>query len=328
MRRAALFLLLSAMLGCESADTASSPDVPAWDPAVESPPLWLSETGLFTDLPSMTPRPDALPYAPPHTLWSNGAAKHRFLWLPDGETIIPTDGDDWAFPVGTVAVKSFTFDYIEGRSQKVPVETRLIIRDTEGWQYAVYHWNQQGTEARLLLDNWDEVPLELGALAGNTFSYSIPARLDCRGCHETQPQVPIIGISRHNLAPELTAAFSTSPILAPFPARSETEAAVMGYLVGNCVHCHHGVKGSVNASFSLLPEDLVANTVGVATDSSASGVGVRIVPGDVTGSALYEAVVEAGLAEYPGDFKPMPPVGIVWTDPDVAALLARWIESL
>jgi hypothetical protein len=225
-------------------------------------------------------------------------------------------------------VKTFTFDDIEGRGGAVPVETRLIFRSADGWDYAVYHWNVEGTEARLLPPKWDEVPLELTSVSGNTGAYTIPSRLDCRGCHETQTGSPIIGVSPYNLDAALERRFTAPPVRAAAPARSPEEAAAMGYLVGNCVHCHHGVLESDNASFSLLPEDLVAETVGVETDSSASGVGVRVVPGDPEGSALYEAVVQAGAPDYPGDFKPMPPIGVLWTDPAAATILGAWIEGL
>ncbi len=328
MKWAALILFLCTAFGCDAPTASPTPTSPRWRPAEAPPPPRLSETGLFAHLWTLTPRADAIPYEPPHALWSNGAEKHRFLWLSEDAKIDPTTAGGWTFPVGAVAVKTFTFDHVEGRGEAVPIETRLIIRGEEEWSYAVYHWNVEGTEARLLLDNWDEVPLRLRAVAGNEYPYAIPAQLDCRGCHETQPGAPIIGISPDNFDHTLSSAFTSTPEITAFPARNAAEAAVMGYLVGNCVHCHHGVPGPDNASYSLRPQDLVEATVNVPTDSSASGVGVRVVPGDAEGSALYEAVVEAGTADYPGDFKPMPPVGSIWTDPDVPALLTRWIESL
>jgi hypothetical protein len=325
MRAGAIMLVFA--LGCVPPERG--PAFGPWRADVSGPlPVWLSETGLFADLPALQPAINDITYEPPHALWSNGAEKVRFISLPEGATIDPMDPDAWAFPVGTVAVKTFTFDDIEGRRGAVPVETRLLFRTRLGWDYAVYHWNVEGTEARLLPPDGDEIPVELTGISGNTQRYTIPSRLDCRGCHETQTGSPMIGVSQHNLDADLEPLFTTPPVLAPSPARSPEETAVMGYLVGNCVHCHHGVLDSDNASFSLLPRDLVEQTVGVETDSSASGIGVRVVAGDPEGSALYEAVVLAGAGDYPGDFKPMPPIGVSWTDPTAAALLAAWIEGL
>jgi hypothetical protein len=327
MRAGALSLLLLGALGCTLPEP--TPASPPWHTDISAPlPGWLSETALFVDLPSLEPAAEAVAYDPPHALWSNGADKARFILLPEGTAIDPTDAAHWAFPVGTVAVKTFTFDDIEGRRGAVPVETRLIFHGADGWDYAVYHWNVEGTEARLLPAEWDEVPLEFSDVSGNFLPYIIPSRLDCRGCHETQTGSPIIGVSQYNLGPALEPLFTEPPVRAAAPARSPEEAAAMGYLVGNCVHCHHGVLDSDNASFSLLPQDLVAKTVGVETESSASGVGVRVVPGDPQGSALYEATVYAGERDYPGDFKPMPPISVFLPDPAAAAILGAWIEGL
>jgi hypothetical protein len=78
----------------------------------------------------------------------------------------------------------------------------------------------------------------------------------------------------------------------------------------------------------LLPEDFVANTVNRETESSASGVGVRVVPGDTEGSALFQAVVRARSPDYAGDLKPMPPVGVERIDSRAERILRAWIESL
>jgi mono/diheme cytochrome c family protein len=98
--------------------------------------------------------------------------------------------------------------------------------------------------------------------------------------------------------------------------------------VGNCAYCHNGRDTSENAAFSLEPPDAARTTVDRETDSSASGVGLRVVPGDPEGSAVFEAVVLARAADYPGDLKPMPPLGIDRVDPRAAQALRRWILEL
>ena len=55
--------------------------------------------------------------------------------------------------------------------------------------------------------------------------------------------------------------------------------AVLGDFVGNCVHCHNGTDGA-SSSFDLDPGVALANTIDQSTESSASAVGIRIVPGD------------------------------------------------
>ncbi len=318
--------------GCDDGDSSpTEKPVEYWiDDVEQSVPEWLSETGIYTDFETFEPGPGFRPYRPPHALWSNAADKVRLIRVPESKTIDTTDVDHWVFPVGTALTKTFSYDDIEGRDGAVAVETRLLFKRADGWDYAVYRWNSAGTAARLSGGNWPAAEFDLLGAGGDYFRYDVPGRIDCRGCHETQGETVVIGFSSLNLDPELADSeiFAAPPELADFPARSPEEAAVMGYLVGNCVHCHHGLPLGDNASFSMLPKDLVANTVDRPTESSASGIGTRIVPNDAEGSALYEAVVEAGRDGYRGDFKPMPPLGITTIDDSAAEVLRAWIETL
>jgi hypothetical protein len=332
-----IFALCVLCLGCgETAERpvaiSMSPDDRPWLENVEAPPpQWVSATGLFEELERLTPATEVTVYEPPHVLWSNAAEKLRFLYLPEG-TFIDTQAEaGWRFPVGTVLAKTFTMSRIEDRRGAVAIETRLMFRRAAGWEYAVYHWNAEGTEARLEEGNWGEIELRLSDTSGNELPYLIPGRLDCRGCHETQVGDPVIGIHPLNLDPNLLGAetFDADPRPAPLPTESRIEARAMSYFLGNCAFCHHGGnRGNDNASFSLLPGALIENTVNVDTASSASGIGIRVVPGAPEASALYEAVVMTQRPGYEGDFKAMPPIGVVRMDPDVAEIIAEWINAL
>jgi hypothetical protein len=330
MRWAVLAALLLGACGSETA----APEA-AWIDDVEQPlPEWLSETGLYADLPSLTPSDAVVEYVPPYPLWSNGADKARLLHLPPGKRIETGDDGGFRFPVGTVIAKAFGYPGIEGRDDaEVSIETRVLYKRESGWSYAVYHWNRENTEAQLVTgDPWPERDLQLedASGTGRTDPYVIPGKLDCRACHETHRQVePVIGIDPLNFDPKLAPLFATPPRTVPLPAKSEAEAAAMGYVLGNCTHCHHGVaaKGD-NAAFSLLPDVLRQNTINQMTASSASGMGIRVVPGDPEESAVYEAVVHTREPGYAGDFKPMPPVGITRVDPRAAEVLGAWIRSL
>jgi hypothetical protein len=320
MRAALLAMSLSGLTACDD----SEPPRPAWILDVEAEtPLWLSQTGLFSNMEGLKPAQGVLLYSPPHPLWSSGTAKQRLLYLPPGET--PTPGDVWQFPVGTVLAKTFSYEDIEGRTGNVALETRLMIRRADGWHYADYHWNVEGTEARRFEPNWGEQRLSL-QYAELAFEYTIPGELDCKGCHEAREGAPVLGMSNLNLDPALARRWGVEADV--LPARSSAEEEAMSYLVGNCVHCHHGGEGNDNASYSLKPADLVANVVNQPTESSASGDGIRVLPGNAEDSALFEAVVRARAPEYGGDFKPMPPLGIDQQDPAAAQVLRAWIEGL
>jgi len=85
-------------------------------------------------------------FTPNHVLWSDGAAKRRWISLPPGTAIDKSDPDAWAFPRGTRLWKEFSID---GRA----VETRFIERLDDGtWRYATYAWNAEGTGASLVAD--------------------------------------------------------------------------------------------------------------------------------------------------------------------------------
>src|SRR5262245_7866666 len=68
---------------------------------VSRAPQRLSETGLFADIGRETLAPGVVAYAPRFQLWSDGAEKRRWLWLPPGTRIDTSDMDSWVFPVGT-----------------------------------------------------------------------------------------------------------------------------------------------------------------------------------------------------------------------------------
>jgi hypothetical protein len=105
-------------------------------------PEHLRDTGLFADETLTGVAPGLLAYAPQYPLWSDGAAKRRWIRLPRGTSIDGRDPDDWVFPVGTRVWKEFS----GGRRR----ETRLILRTTSGWLYATYRWNAEGTDAVLV----------------------------------------------------------------------------------------------------------------------------------------------------------------------------------
>jgi hypothetical protein len=284
-------------------------------------PELVSEVGLYADVAARTAYADVLEYVPNHPLYSNGLDKERHVYLPEGKAIQVDGAEPWTFPVGTVLAKTFLY---EGAA----VETRLLFRTPQGWDYGLYQWLPGGADAELLSGNWAEVPVELG---GGELTHTLPSRLDCRTCHETHEAVadsPVIGISDLQTGADLieAEAFSEPPATTTVRGRTDQETAALSYFVGNCIACHNGGP-SINAAFSLYPEDAVANTVDQPTESE-TGEGIRVVPGDPDQSVLYITVVEAGTPDYRGPFKAMPPLGADVIDPAANKLLRDWIENL
>lgn len=323
-------LILSCALGAAACDEGGSeiaPSPPPWlEQGVEEDlPAKLSEAGLFLDLPTLKPSAGMTAYEPVWPLWSSGTEKQRLLHVPDGATIDTTVQDGWAFPKGTVLAKTFS---VPGGG---PIETRLLLHREAGWDYAVYVWNTDATDAALQQGNWVEEKLTLTDGDGAPFPYTVPARLDCRTCHETSQDAtgtPVLGVSQLQLPSSL----SNAPFFdGPAPTKIVTgdtpeETAALGYFVGNCITCHNGGKGE-NTAFSLYPDDAIENTVDHPTESE-TGVGVRVVPGDPESSVLFITVARAREPGYGGPFKAMPPLGIDRVDPTAEDILGAWITGL
>jgi len=251
-----------------------------------------------------------------YPLWSSGSDKARHLALPGGAAIDDGARDDWRFPTGTVAFKTFSAG---GRA----LETRAIRKLDSEWEYAVYLWDGDDAE---LLDTELAVTIDLGEGAVHT----VPAPLQCKQCHETAASA-LLGVNELQLADELPRLADAGMFAngAPDdPTRIDhpdpRTAGVLGWFVGNCTHCHNG-SDAENASFDLAPAVALANTIDVPTESSATAAGIRIVPGDPLASILYLAV--SGDHDDP-ELEDMPPIGVDRRDEAAIAELRTMIEEL
>ena len=84
MRVLALLLRVLALLWLAGAAQAAPP-----------PPQHLDDTGLFEAGSSTAVRPENLAFAPQYELWSDGASKSRYVYLPPGSSIDVTDPENY-----------------------------------------------------------------------------------------------------------------------------------------------------------------------------------------------------------------------------------------
>jgi len=304
-------------------------------------PEQLSETGLYVDSTSGVLAPGVRAFAPQYPLWSDGATKRRWVWLPPGATIDAGDPEAWDFPVGTKFWKEFSF----GRR----VETRYMERTADGtWLYATYLWPEVGSEALRASDGGvrGHVATALGT------RHDVPAVQDCRACHEGHPS-RVLGFGALQLADERdplaphaealpadaltlgelltrgTLAGSPAEILAasrPIEARTERERAALGYLHANCGGCHNarGPLASLGLELEYRREALaptLRTALGVPSHYRPSGQDAprRIVAGDPAASVLTHRM---GSRFGPTQ---MPPLGTHALDQDALALVQAWI---
>jgi mono/diheme cytochrome c family protein len=296
----------------------------------------------------MAVRAGNLAFTPQYPLWSDGTTKKRWMRLPAGSAIDASRPDEWEFPRGTRLWKEFAF----GR----PIETRFLERLADGsWRFATYVWNEAGTGATLApADGIDAHPAQ-GAPGGR---YAIPSRTDCLACHEG-PSVPVLGFSALQLSPdrdplapharpprpqdENLATLARRGLLRGLPsallekppriaAGDATSRAALGYLHGNCGHCHNdGALGGVELSLAQKAaspgesaERALASLVGHASrfrPREAAAV-QRVVPGDPESSVLVARVKSTNPSAR------MPPLGVQVADREGIGLLERWVREV
>ena len=307
--------------------------------AAPSLPERLSETGLYV-AGTLTVDPRNRPFSPQYPLWTDGARKQRWIQLPAGSRITARDADTWEFPVGTRLWKEFAFD---GRR----VETRMLWRvSADAWAYASYAWNDAQTDATL-------VPAEGLADVAEVAPgkrHSVPSRDDCRACHDNGAS-GVLGFSALQLSTDrdpnalhaeqasgvdlsdliergllvgLPASFAPPRIT----AASATARAALGYLHGNCGHCHNerGPLSNVGLFLRQTPDAFsraVATTFAHRMKKPAPGQSpdavLRIEAGHPERSALLQRIA----SRYPA--LQMPPLGTALVDEAAVELLRRWI---
>ena len=334
---AALALTTAALLG----GAAVAPEAPA------GPPQTLQETGLYADAATLRVDPRHLAFSPQYPLWSDGAGKRRWISLPPGASIDGSDPDAWRFPVGTRLWKEFSFG---GR----PIETRFMQLQANGqWLYAAYAWSPDGREARLA----PEAGLRGAFPLGNGRSHMIPAVSDCTACHQGG-RTEVLGFSTLQLSPDRDpGAVHAEPRPAPgvdlrylarrgllkrlpkalleapprIAAATPAERAALGYLHGNCGHCHNAEGSMQNVGLVLRQgadqgvQPAIASTFGRRVVKPAPGQSkdavMRIEPGHPDRSALMQRISSRYAALQ------MPPLGTELKDEAAMTLVRRWIAE-
>jgi hypothetical protein len=133
------------------------------------PAAVLSATGCVDPAHPSEPAAGLIFYDVNAPLWSDGAAKRRWMALPEGARIKVAADGDWELPAGAVLVKSFALG-------DRPVETRLLVRGADGeWAGYSYAWRADGSDADLLASS---IRRTFGAQ-----EWTYPSREDCLLCH-------------------------------------------------------------------------------------------------------------------------------------------------
>lgn len=284
----------------------------------------LSEMDLYGDIVKKTINPKNQPYAPSYELWSDGAAKSRWISLPSGKRIDNTDMDHWKFPIGTRVWKEFVRD---GKR----LETRLIERTgDDAFRYGSYVWNDAETEA-----TWTTS----GVVNVRGTTHDVPKETDCQKCHDGEPG-RILGFSAiqlHNGAPLALIALNKSLEVPPMPGRdygppgTDVEKKALGYLHANCGNCHNPndaltfIAAGTDMHLYVDQRDVKTTKLYLSTVNQATAkyiaVPFRIKGGDTANSAVYVRMNRR-------DKDQMPPIGSEQIHTAGLATIKAWIDIL
>jgi hypothetical protein len=307
-------------------------------PDASDPPPNLECTGLYIDIAAKQVSAAVRPYAPAVPLWSDGAEKSRWMYLPPGTTIDASDPSEWSFPAGTRFWKEFK---VGGRR----IETRLwkkLADPHPRWIRATYAWDR--SESTAVRTEGMAVALDDGG------TWTIPSPSQCDQCHFgrvdrilgfEQGLLGLAGASSASLA-QLVA----EGILVPAPTRVDLvigddgtglAAPALGWIHVNCgVTCHNpnadALGGGANMNLRLDPTLLdgrssagftpIVSTVDVPAVAATWSGQIRIVPGDPADSLLVQLISHRGMGMQ------MPPIATNFVDEADVAKVVGWVQAM
>lgn len=314
-------------------------------------------------------------------LFSDYAGKFRTLWLPPNTQLTAhSDGrPGFEYPVGAIISKTFFYQQAENASAPhetqgagpkaiqvaktstyrsdgnaldlaghLPIETRLMVKHNDGWHAVSYQWRDD--EAYLAITG-AIVPLSLQDAGTNTkFSYLIPSRNQCAGCHATNHttgKLLPIGLHQAQLqrsAPEdsqlaqlqawqqrgwLSQGPNLSNIAMPSWEQSDANSneQARAYLDSNCGHCHNPNGPADTSALDLSHANQNRESLGVCKPPIAAGRGsgghlYGIVPGDPDASILIHRLTSTELRSR------MPEVGRSLEHTEGVSLVRSWVADM
>ena len=344
-----------AAIEVDAAVDASDHVGPELDPC-QGPP------GLYVDANCEQVDPALRPYRPAYELWSDGASKQRYIYLPPGTRIDASNPDRWTFPVGTRLYKTFSVDGLR-------IETRVMEKlaaepGVDSWSFVAYAWSGDQRSVSVA-DPAIGVPGALGT------DHDIPTQAQCKTCHTMTTSVSIQGVDaatgavvrttqvknldavngfeaiqlnhgdtasgvtlRELLEAGLFSNGSVDTETARLPGDATARAA-LGYLHANCGHCHGGASPRANLNLSAKVGMTVQTAPAVTTGMCAclgrwtgrknvagEQYARRILAGDADVSGIVGRMRVRGMGEQ------MPPLGTKRIDTAGVEAVSKWIDGL
>jgi uncharacterized repeat protein (TIGR03806 family) len=317
----------------------------------------LSEYNFFNGaLNAIEPAYGVLPYEPISSLFTDYAVKERFVWVPVGETAsFDQNNKSLDFPTGSALIKMFYYNNVLPTNTTKIIETRVMVKTQNGWDFAEYVWNEAQTEA-FLETTEDGGYTEVNWLQDGQerfVNYRIPAKQQCVICHSNDFETVPLGIKPQNINSFLTYDDGPSNQLQKLidfgyledalpsnittvvdweDASNSLEQRAKSYLDINCGNCHiDGGQGDYRA-IRLGYTDTLNNdeNAGVCVEGDTPipvGGGTfitkLIAPEDSENSIIYYRMSVTGDEAYK-----MPQFGQSLVHTEALALMEDWINSI
>lgn len=322
-------------------------ELDAGDPSLDAgsdaaAPSCYGPPGLYQDTTCQVLSDDVQPYHPQYPLWSDGADKERWIYLPPGTRIDTTNPDRWTFPRGTRLYKTFAAGTLK-------VETRVLEKtgtsaSFDSWTLTSYAWSA------------DQRSVSPASASGVTNALGtgldIPSQAQCRSCHNMTGADAAIGFNaiqlNHQAAgltladlldADLLATSTGSLNISSSNARipgDATARAALGYLHGNCGHCHGGpnpragqslwaVVGMADLDEAPIMSSAVCRCLENWTgrsNTSGEPYELRVAPSHAAISGILGRMNLRGAGEQ------MPPIGTKLIDTAGVNAVKSWITSL
>jgi uncharacterized repeat protein (TIGR03806 family) len=312
-------------------------------------PATLSATGAFSNLTTLTPNPGIVPYDINVPFWSDYAIKSRWFSIPSlAPKFTFAATGNWTLPVGTVWVKNFDIESTRGNPATARhLETRFIVKTTDGVYGVTYKWRADQTDADLVPENGDTSTFSV-TVSGQPVSQTwiFPARASCLNCHtyvggyalgfntaQFNHTTTYNGVAQNQIDALSAAGYFTAPVtststLTRLANGTDTtqslEWRARSYLSANCAQCHQPggpALGSWDARHSIK----TANA-GIVNGSLSNNLGDSnnrvVVPGDLAHSVMYQRI---NAAPGTGTIH-MPPIASNERDLVSIQLIADWIQ--
>ena len=307
----------------------------------------LSDYRFFKDLTNQIPADEVLPYQLQSELFSDYTYKQRFVYVPPAMKVGHEKNKVFMFPVGSVLIK--TFSYQNTMSELTPqlLETRLLIHSEGGWKAVSYIWNEDQTEAYLSLVG-GTIQTSFSDEGGNIRSvrYRAPNKNQCKECHQINASLTPIGPKARNM--DLTLSYDDKPqnqlakwhdlgwidqdidfmrMINYSSLNEDIEDRARAYLEINCAHCHIPGGAADTTGLYLMLEETNKKSLGfykkpVAAGKASFNLKYSIVPRKPNQSILLRRMesMDPGIM--------MPESGRALKHAEGIEVISEWINSL